>query len=170
MKILSFVALAFVMSLTLATPSHPAGDPKPEMAGQNYAQGEEKAREGKWAEAAALFRKVIEEDGQHYKAFNMLGYSLRKMGKAKEAIAAYNRALSIKPDYAPRTGIQGRRPRHGREQGGRPGGSAKAEKPGLSPSPRISKRKSRPCRPTDSLDHKKPLPQLEPAERLFICA
>ena len=101
MKILSLVVFVFVISFTLATPSHPAGDPKPEMAGQNYAQGEEKAREGKWAEAAALFRKVLEEDGRHYKAFNMLGYSLRKMGKAKEAIAAYNMALSIKPDYAP---------------------------------------------------------------------
>ena len=101
MKIVSLVVFAFVISLALATPSHPAGDPKPEMAGQNYAQGEEKAREGKWAEAAALFRKGIEEDAEHYKAFNMLGYSLRKMGEAKEAIAAYNRALSIKPDYAP---------------------------------------------------------------------
>ena len=101
MKIVSIVAFAFAMSLALAAPSHPAGDPKPEMAGQNYAQGEEKARQGKWAEAAALFLKVIEEDGQHYKAFNMLGYSLRKMGKAKEAIAAYDKALSIKPDYAP---------------------------------------------------------------------
>ena len=101
MKILSLVVLTFVISFALAAPSHPAGDPKPEMAGQNYAQGEEKARQGKWAEAAALFRKVIEEDDQHYKAFNMLGYSLRKMGKAKEAIAAYNKALSIKSDYAP---------------------------------------------------------------------
>ena len=101
MKILSVVVIAFVMSLALAAPSHPAGDPKPQMAGQNYSQGEEKARQGKWEEAAALFRKVIEEDGQHYKAFNMLGYSLRKMGKAKEAIAAYNKALSIEPDYAP---------------------------------------------------------------------
>ncbi len=101
MKILSLVIFAVVISLALAAPSHPAGDPKPEMAGQNYAQGEEKARQGKWEEAATLFRKVIEEDGQHYKAFNMLGYSLRKMGKAKDAIAAYNKALSIKPDYAP---------------------------------------------------------------------
>ena len=101
MKRLSFVLLAFAVSLVLAVPSHPAGDPKPEMAGQNYAGGEAKAREGKWAEAAALFRKVIEEDAQHYRALNMLGYSLRKMGRAKEAIAAYNRALSIKPDYAP---------------------------------------------------------------------
>ena len=101
MKIFSLVIFAVVISLALAAPSHPAGDPKPEMAGQNYAQGEEKARQGKWGEAATLFRKVIEEDGQHYKAFNMLGYSLRKMGKAKEAIAAYNKALSIKPDYAP---------------------------------------------------------------------
>ena len=101
MKILSLVVLAFVISLALAAPSHPAGDPKPEMAGQNYVQGEEKARQGKWAEAEALFLKVIEEDDQHYKAFNMLGYSLRQMGKAKEAIAAYDKALSIKPDYAP---------------------------------------------------------------------
>ena len=100
MKILSLVIFTVVISLALAAPSHPAGDPKPEMAGQNYAQGEEKARQGKWGEAVTLFRKVIEEDGQHYKAFNMLGYSLRKMGKAKEAIAAYNKALSIKPDYA----------------------------------------------------------------------
>ena len=101
MKIVSLVVLTFVMSLALAAPSHPAGDPKPEMAGQNYAQGEEKARQGKWAEAEALFLKVIEEDDQHYKAFNMLGYSLRQMGKAKEAITAYDKALSIKPDYAP---------------------------------------------------------------------
>ncbi len=101
MKIFSLVIFAVVISLALSAPSHPAGDPKPEMAGQNYAQGEEKVRQGKWGEAATLFRKVIEEDGQHYKAFNMLGYSLRKMGKAKEAIAAYNKALSIKPDYAP---------------------------------------------------------------------
>ncbi len=101
MKILSLAIFTVVISLALAAPSHPAGDPKPEMAGQNYAQGEEKARQGNWAEAAALFQKVIEEDDQHYKAFNMLGYSLRKLGKAKEAIAAYNKALSIKPDYAP---------------------------------------------------------------------
>ncbi len=101
MKILSLAAFVFVMSLVLAVPSYPAGDPKPETAGQNYAQGEEKARQGEWAEAAVLFRKAIEEDDQHYKAFNMLGYSLRKMNKAKEAIAAYNKALSIKPNYAP---------------------------------------------------------------------
>ena len=101
MKILPFVVFAFAISLAVAAPSHPAGDPKPEAAGESYAQGEEKARQGEWAEAAALFRKVIEEDDQHYKALNMLGYSLRKMGKAKEAIAAYNKALSIKPDYAP---------------------------------------------------------------------
>ena len=101
MKIVSLAVFAFVISLLLAAPSYPAGDPKPQMAGENYAQGEAKAREGKWAEAAELFRKVIEEDGGHYKAWNMLGYSLRKMGKANEAIAAYDKALSIKPDYAP---------------------------------------------------------------------
>ncbi|MBI1725495.1 MAG: tetratricopeptide repeat protein, partial [Candidatus Tectomicrobia bacterium] len=34
-------------------------------------------------------------------AYNMLGYALRKTGDPKEALEAYNRALALKPDYAP---------------------------------------------------------------------
>ncbi len=103
MKTLLVLVLGLFLTLAPAAPARSAGDPSPTPAdaGQNYAQGEQKAREGKWAEAAALFQKVVAEDAKHYRALNMLGYSLRNMGKAKEAIAAYDRALTIKPDYAP---------------------------------------------------------------------
>ena len=36
----------------------------------------------------------------HYEAANELGYALRKSGDHKNAIAAYNYALQIKPDFA----------------------------------------------------------------------
>ena len=101
MKTLSVVVFALATSLALASSSHPAGDPKgPETAGEHYSRGEEKARQGKWA-AAALFEKAAGENPQDYRALNMLGYSLRKMDRTKEALAAYDRALSLKPDYAP---------------------------------------------------------------------
>ncbi len=101
MKTLS-VVLAFMGTLALAVPSYPAGDPQgSELVGAHYSQGEEKARRGEWKEAAALFQKAVEADDQHYQAFNMLGYSLRMMGRAQDAIAAYDKALSIKPAYAP---------------------------------------------------------------------
>ena len=102
MKTLSVVVFALATSLALASPSHPAGDPKgPETAEDHYSRGEKKARQGRWAEAAALFEKAAGENPQDYRALNMLGYSLRKMGRTKEALAAYDRALSLKPDYAP---------------------------------------------------------------------
>lgn len=102
MKTLSAAAFAFILSLAPASPSHPAGDPKPPAPDEgNYSLGEERARQGKWAEAAALFARAAEEDPRHYRALNMLGYSLRRMGRTKEALAAYDRALAIKPDYAP---------------------------------------------------------------------
>ncbi len=105
MKVSLVPVFAFLMAIALAGPAHPAGDPSPttapEPAGQPYAQGEEMARQGKWEAAAALFGEVAAADAGHYQALNMLGYSLRQMGRTKEAIAAYDKALSIRPDYAP---------------------------------------------------------------------
>lgn len=105
MKTLLVPVFALFMALAPAAPSHPAGDPSPpkapDSAGESYAQGQEMAREGKWKEAAALFGEAAAADAGHYQALNMLGYSLRQLGRMKQAIAAYDKALSIKPDYAP---------------------------------------------------------------------
>ena len=36
----------------------------------------------------------------NYQAWNYVGYASRKVGKYENALAAYDRALSLKPDYA----------------------------------------------------------------------
>ena len=98
---LNILSLVFVAALPGAVYS--AGDPAPPetLAISAYEQGREQARSENWDRAAALFQSVVEKDGQDYRALNMLGYSLRQIGRLADSLAAYDRALSIKPDYAP---------------------------------------------------------------------
>jgi Flp pilus assembly protein TadD len=55
---------------------------------------------GNWSEAVAFFRRAANQNGSDFRAFNMLGYSLRHTGDLAGALKAYNRALTMKPDYA----------------------------------------------------------------------
>ena len=96
------VACAFVFMAAIPGVAFSAGDPEPEQkaATSFYDQGRSQANSGNWSRAIALFRKAVEQDSENYKALNMLGFSLRRSGKHQEAIQAYNRALTIKPNYA----------------------------------------------------------------------
>jgi tetratricopeptide (TPR) repeat protein len=56
--------------------------------------------------AQQAFRSAVEEQGdalrmqpQHYEAANELGFALRKQGKFRKAIGAYNYALGINADF-----------------------------------------------------------------------
>ena len=53
-----------------------------------------------YAGAAKKFARAVEVRPGMYEAWNYLGYCNRKMGKLDAALAAYDRALSLKPDYA----------------------------------------------------------------------
>lgn len=53
-----------------------------------------------WRDAARHFRSAIEEYEEHYQAHASLGYALRKLGDYDASVAAYDRALEIKPAYA----------------------------------------------------------------------
>ena len=53
-----------------------------------------------YAGAARKFAKAVEVRPGMYEAWNYLGYCHRKMGKFDTALAAYDRALALKPDYA----------------------------------------------------------------------
>jgi tetratricopeptide (TPR) repeat protein len=53
-----------------------------------------------YAGAARKFAKAVEVRPGMYEAWNYLGYCNRKMGKFDAALAAYDRALALKPDYA----------------------------------------------------------------------
>jgi tetratricopeptide (TPR) repeat protein len=97
---------AFFLTLALALPTaaYPAGDPAPAApapAGSAYDRGRNETNMGNWEKAAGLFREAVRADPKHHQAYNMLGYALRKLNQPKEALEAYNRALSLKPDYAP---------------------------------------------------------------------
>lgn len=64
--------------------------------------------DGKAKNAEKKFRKALERseravalDERYHEAWNLVGYTARKTGDYDKAFKAYERCLSIKPDYAP---------------------------------------------------------------------
>ena len=51
--------------------------------------------------AAADFERAVKNDPSLYQAYSELGFTLRKMGKFDESLAAYDQALALNPDYTP---------------------------------------------------------------------
>ncbi len=79
-----------------------------------YAKGYAEAQEGKqlkkdgkvgdakkkFGKAIKKFEGAIDRDAAYYEAWNMVGYCSRNLGDLKRAFSAYEKCLSIKPDYA----------------------------------------------------------------------
>ncbi len=98
-----FAALALAISFALASPAagyDPAKHPKPDPRGSAYERGRIQVHQGNWDRAAGLFEKAVAENPRDFKAYTMLGYSLRHAGHLNKAITAYNRAVEINPGYA----------------------------------------------------------------------
>jgi tetratricopeptide (TPR) repeat protein len=55
---------------------------------------------GDFKRAANMFRRSVSNNKNFSEAYNMLGFSLRKMGKYESAIKYYKKALEINPDFA----------------------------------------------------------------------
>ena len=70
-----------------------------EVVDANYKNGKEQAYNGKYEEAIVYLKKSIENDSKNANAFNMLGYSNRKLGKNQEAFKYYNKALKLDPRH-----------------------------------------------------------------------
>lgn len=66
---------------------------------QDYKAGRQAVERKDWPAAAASFRKVVAAEPNNADGYNMLGFSLRWMGRMDEAFAAYDRALSINPQH-----------------------------------------------------------------------
>ncbi len=66
---------------------------------ENYMNGKEQAYKGNYKEAITYLKKSIENDSTNADAFNMLGYSNRKLGNTKEAFDYYNKALDLDPRH-----------------------------------------------------------------------
>ena len=72
-----------------------------EVVDANYINGKEQAYNGKYEEAIVYLKKSIEKDSKNPDAFNMLGYSNRKLGNNEEAFKYYNNALKLDPRHRP---------------------------------------------------------------------
>jgi tetratricopeptide (TPR) repeat protein len=63
--------------------------------------GKGKNAEKKFKKALERVEHATELDPNYHEAWNMVGYCSRKLGDYPKAFSAYQKALSIKPDYAP---------------------------------------------------------------------
>jgi tetratricopeptide (TPR) repeat protein len=64
-----------------------------------YDEGYAAANAEDYRKAVRNFRSAVALDRKYAEAYNMLGFSLRKLGKVKKALAEYEKALKLKPDF-----------------------------------------------------------------------
>jgi tetratricopeptide (TPR) repeat protein len=63
--------------------------------------GKAKNAEKKFRRALERCEKAVSFDERYHEAWNLLGFTARKLGDYDKAFKAYDRCLEIKPDYAP---------------------------------------------------------------------
>ena len=68
---------------------------------QDLEDGKAKNAEKKFKRALERCEKAVLFDERYFEAWNLLGFTARKLGDYDKAFKAYDRCLSIKPDYAP---------------------------------------------------------------------
>lgn len=66
---------------------------------RDFDRGQQSFRNGDWQEAVAHFKKAVAEDAKNAEAYNLMGYSYRRMGEADPAFAAYAKALDLEPNH-----------------------------------------------------------------------
>jgi tetratricopeptide (TPR) repeat protein len=67
---------------------------------KEIAEGKTKNLEKRWQRALERGQRAIELDAKYPEALNLIGYASRMLGRHADAIAAYEKCLVLKPDYA----------------------------------------------------------------------
>ena len=67
--------------------------------GANFERGEQAFSDGDWQGAIDYMKKAVADDAKNADAYNLMGYSYRRMGKADPAFEAYTMALNIDPKH-----------------------------------------------------------------------
>ena len=65
----------------------------------DFARGQQSFDNGDWQEAVAYFKKAVAADAKNAEAYNLMGYSYRRMGEADPAFEAYAKALDLNPRH-----------------------------------------------------------------------
>ena len=66
---------------------------------KNFDHGQQSFRNGDWQEAVSYFKKAVSDDAKNAEAYNLMGYSYRRMGDADPAFDAYAKALDLEPRH-----------------------------------------------------------------------
>ena len=91
--------LIFINAISLAAGDSDDEDTYRRIQDTYYLNGKEQAYNGNYESAIKYLEKSIKNDPTNANAFNMLGYSNRKLGKNKEAFGYYNKALKLDPKH-----------------------------------------------------------------------
>jgi tetratricopeptide (TPR) repeat protein len=68
---------------------------------QDLADGKAKNAEKKFKKAIDRGQRAVELDPKYHEAWNLVGYSARKLKDYDRSLAAYDKCLVLKPDYVP---------------------------------------------------------------------
>ena len=101
--IMAAAALLLSLGLVLGAGRAVLADSDPDPVGSpadpDYAQAAQLVKQEAFQPAMALLNKVIARDPENANAFNLLGYSSRKLGLLEEALGLYKKALAIAPKH-----------------------------------------------------------------------
>jgi tetratricopeptide (TPR) repeat protein len=91
--------LAYKIGMTLVEKAdHSTKDAEAATDADARAAAQERARTN-YTEARRNFQEAVKLDAEMPSAWNMLGYTERKLGNYDAALAAYERALTLRPNY-----------------------------------------------------------------------
>jgi len=65
----------------------------------DFDRGQQSFGNGDWQEAITYFKKAVAADAKNAEAYNLMGYSYRRMGEADPAFEAYAKALDLDPRH-----------------------------------------------------------------------
>ena len=100
-KIIMISGLIFCLSTPVlgAGGGGGGGDGGPPAVPREYRQAVKAVKAEDYTKAIGLLQTVIDENPKNANAWNYMGYSLRHLKQYDDALAAYRKALKIKPKH-----------------------------------------------------------------------
>jgi cytochrome c-type biogenesis protein CcmH/NrfG len=95
------LALALISAVLVATPTFAVDVPNRNSPPEHRSMREARAliAEKRWAHAERILAAHVKAEPQDADAHNLLGFSLRNLGRLNESLVAYRRALELDPAH-----------------------------------------------------------------------